>query len=366
MKKIRYLLTVLFLFTMAVAAYPQMFSMVHDGLDRTYLLHLPPEYDEDSAYPLVINMHGLGSNAYEQLFYSQFNQVGDTAGIILVYPNGYNNTWNIAFDVGVDDVGFISALIDTLSDNYNIDQSRVYATGMSMGGFMSHRLACQLNDRIAAIASVTGTLAYPGCNPERPVPVLQIHGTADSTVPSLLVPPTMGVWINQNDCLDTTTTELPDTDTTDQCTVTKSVYAPCDDDVEVILYTVNGGGHTWPGAPIEIGVTNYDIDGSVEIWNFFRRYTLPEWVVITDADPSSNALAIYPQPADAFVTLQLPHMLIEPDILRLFDISGRQVRVEKLNPGQTHVLSRYGLQRGLYLVQISSPTASLRGRIIFR
>ncbi len=344
----------------------QLDTIIHDGQARTYILHVPPGYDEDSSHPLVINMHGLGSNAAQQQFYSQFNLVADTADIIVAYPNGLDNTWNIAFDFGTDDVGFIAALIDTLSSEYNIDASRIYATGMSMGGFMSHRLGCQLNDKIAAIASVTGTLAYPGCDPGRPFPVMQIHGTADSTVPYLLVPPTMNVWISQNDCQDTTTIDLPDIDTTDQCTVTKSIYSPCDDDVEVILYTVNGGGHTWPGAPIEIGITNYDIDASVEIWNFFRQYVLPEYVGVFAVSEPADRLHIYPQPAYDGVTIGLPVMVNEMAEIRIFDLSGRMVSLESRLLNQKVRMKRNGLLPGIYIVEISSASYYARGKLIFR
>ncbi len=118
-------------------------------------------------------------------------QVADTAGIVVVYPNGIDETWNVSSTTGTDDVGFISALIDTVDYQYSIDLNRVFATGMSMGGFMSYRLACELSERIAAIASVTGLQAFYPCNPNRPVPILQFHGTADPVVPYAGVPATI-------------------------------------------------------------------------------------------------------------------------------------------------------------------------------
>ena len=344
----------------------QLLSFEYGGLERTYLLHIPANYDEDTTHPLVLNLHGLGSNAYEQLFYSQFNQVADTAGIVVAYPNGVDNIWNIAFEEGVDDVGFLSALIDTISANFNIDSYRVYATGMSMGGFMCHRLACQLNDQIAAVASVTGTLAYPNCNPGRPVPVMQIHGTADSTVPYLLVPPTMAVWISQNECTDTTTVDLPDIDTTDQCTVTKSVYAPCDEEVEVVLYTINGGGHTWPGAPIQIGITCYDIDGSTEIWNFFRQYTLPAITSVESMESPSARLKIYPQPASEVLYIQLPEPHQGLLDIRVYDLSGRMIRAEQGMYGQPVIFPCADMKAGIYIFEILSAKGSYREKVLVR
>ncbi len=344
----------------------QEFSFEYGGLLRTYLIHLPPDYNEDNDYPLVINMHGLGSNANEQQFYSQFDQVADTAGIVMVYPNGVNNVWNITFDSGVDDVGFISALIDTISTNYSIDLDRVYSTGMSMGGFMSHRLACQLDNRIAAIGSVTGTLAYPNCFPQRAFPVLQIHGTADSTVPYALVPPTMAHWIIQNECLDTTTIDLPDIDTTDQSTVTKSIYSPCDSEVEVILYTVIGGEHTWPGAPIEIGITNYDINASVEIWNFFRQYTLPDFLGNTEFLANQDKLFIFPQPATTMANIKLPFEKMRPLDIKLYDFSGHLLRNKSEVYSNSITIKRNGLKSGIYIVEVTTRDAIYREKIVFK
>ncbi|HPI09028.1 MAG TPA: PHB depolymerase family esterase, partial [Saprospiraceae bacterium] len=162
------------------------------GLTREYRLYKPAVYNGSTAVPLVINMHGYSSNNLEQEFYGDFRGIADTANFLIVHPNGTLDNqgqrfWN-AFGTGsnVDDVGFISDLIDTLSAAYNIDPQRIYATGMSNGGFMSYSLACELNERIAAIASVTGSMApikLASCNPQRPVPVMEIHGTADGVVP---------------------------------------------------------------------------------------------------------------------------------------------------------------------------------------
>ncbi len=255
---------------------------------------------------LIINMHGLGSNSFEQEFYTEFDQVADTAGIVMVYPDGVNSQWNIYQDGGVDDVGFISALIDTMDANYSIDLLRVYACGMSMSGFMSHRLGCQLNDRIAAIGSVTGLLVYFNCNLTRKVPVLQIHGTADDIVPYEGVAYTMQYWTDIDGCPDSVVTELPDIDTTDQSTVTLTTYNTCIEDSEVLLYTINGGEHTWPGATYIIGVTNQDIHASVEIWNFFKKFSLPVGVGLGEMDLAKAKLKIYPQPANGHANNRSP------------------------------------------------------------
>ena len=141
-------------------------SIVHDDLVRDYIVHIPSSYDNKVPIPLVLCFHGYGGTA-SGISYSNFNDVSDTANFIVVYPQGTllkrKSHWNVGgwtLDSKIDDVGFISSLLDSLSERYNINQSRIYSTGMSNGGYMSFLLACQLSDRIAAIASVTTGLEY--------------------------------------------------------------------------------------------------------------------------------------------------------------------------------------------------------------
>ena len=150
-------------------------SFMHNGIMRTYAINVPDNYHSGVQFPLVLNLHGAGTTGALQRFYSQFDAVSDTGKFLVVYPDGINMLWNSGFAApygsGVDDVGFLSALIDTMHAHYNIDINRVYSTGMSNGGFMSYMLACELNDRIAAIASVTGSFADSAlfyCNPTQP------------------------------------------------------------------------------------------------------------------------------------------------------------------------------------------------------
>jgi len=308
-------------------SFSQEFTLTHDGLTRSYRLHIPIEYSGDSLYPLVINMHGLGSNAFEQEFYTAFNDVADSAGFLVAYPNGIDETWNISSETGTDDVGFISALIDTIDLQFNINLERVYATGMSMGGFMSYRLACELADRIAAIASVTGLQAYYPCNPERPVPVMQFHGTADPVVPYAGVPTTIANWVNYDVCPSTpVVSDIPDIDTTDNSTVIKSYYGPCEEQTEVILYTINGGEHTWPGATFIIGVTNQDIKASYEIWDFFSKFTLQGSTWIEGQQEASTSMcSFYPNPVRDMATVDITCEHIKPFEFRIFDATGKIV-----------------------------------------
>jgi polyhydroxybutyrate depolymerase len=350
-----------FLLLIFLSMNAQNYSFMYDGIERSYIVHPPPDYDPGEVYPMVINMHGLGSNALEQQFYSGFDFVADTAGIIMAYPNGVDNQWNAFFNFGVDDVGFISALIDTMAANFSVDLNRVYATGMSMGGFMSYRLACELENRITAIASVTGLLAYEPCDPSRPVPVLQMHGTDDPTVPYTGVPLTISYWTDHNLCPpDSTVIDLPDIDPDDQSTVTLTIYSPCDDSSEVLLYTINGGEHTWPGSSIIIGVTNQDINGSVEIWNFFKKFTLDEFTSIPSIPQEHAGLKISPMPVTSSAVIDIPGNGTSSSSLRIYDLSGKLISEEHFGNSGKIVFNRDGLKNGMYLIEV------LAGKKVYR
>lgn len=261
-------------------------SIVHDDLVRDYIVHIPGSYDNKVPIPLVLCFHGYGGTA-SGISYTNFNDVSDTANFIVVYPQGTllkrKSHWNVGgwtLDSKIDDVGFISSLLDSLSERYNINQSRIYSTGMSNGGYMSFLLACQLSDRIAAIASVTGSMTpqtYNLCNPQRPIPVLQIHGTNDQKVPykgnrkwSLSINKVLEYWINHNNC-DITPFEMsfPDINNSDESNVHRLSWLNGDNSVITDHIIVNGGGHDWFGV-----WGNMDINSTAEIWKFFSQYDI--------------------------------------------------------------------------------------------
>jgi polyhydroxybutyrate depolymerase len=365
MKKI--LLSVIAAISFSIS-FSQEFSLIHDGLVRTYRLYIPPGYDPDSIYPLVINMHGLGSNAFEQEVYTAFDSVADTAGIIVVYPNGINETWNISTSTGTDDVGFISALIDTIDYQYNIDLDRVFATGISMGGFMSYRLACELSNRIAAIASVAGLQAFYPCNPARPVPVLQFHGTLDPVVPYSGVPTTISNWVNYDLCpSDPTITELPDIDTSDNSTVTVYHYGPCEESTEVMLYTINGGEHTWPGATIIIGITNEDIKASNEIWNFFKKFTLQGSTGMkSQTEQFGPSCRFYPNPVHNLATVEVNNLPFSRFNFKIYDIAGNVVLEQNELTDSRFIIDCSRIKPGFYIALVSSDTFKSFQKLIIR
>jgi poly(3-hydroxybutyrate) depolymerase len=232
---------------------------------RSYIITVPLNIINPA---LVINMHGLGSNASKQQLNTQFDKIAQRERFIVVYPDGLNNTWDATGD---NDVSFISTLIDTISAQYAIDLNRVYATGMSMGGFMSHRLGCALSNRIAAIASVTGlNSSSNNCSLTRSVPVLQIHGTSDKVVFYSLVATTIKGWVNRNGCPLTPQITEPYPSTNPNSKVRKDYYGPGNNNSEVILLTVNGAEHEWVGSTDQ----NSDINASEEVWAFLKTHTL--------------------------------------------------------------------------------------------
>ncbi len=259
-------------------------SITHGGLQRDYILYVPATYSAGTAVPLVFNFHGYTSNASQQIWYGSFTEIADTAGFIVIHPEGtLDNSGNTHFNVGwggstVDDIGFTSALIDSISAEYSIDQNRVYSTGMSNGGYFSYHLACNLSVKIAAIASVTGAMSQYTqaiCNPSHPTPVMEIHGTADLTVPFNDIISGLGYWRNYNNCNPIAdTTIIPDLVLGDWSTVEHIVFDNGDNGVTTDLFKVINGEHTWPGSNFTMGVTNYDINASVEIWKFFSRYDI--------------------------------------------------------------------------------------------
>lgn len=291
-------------------------SFIHGGVTRSYIVYKPASYTPGTPVPVLLNFHGYTSNASEQLFYGDFRAIADTAGFLIVLPQGTEDAaQNTHFNVGwggssVDDVSFTSAMLDSVISEFSVDESRIYSTGMSNGGFMSFHLACNLSDRIAAIGSVTGSMVAAteaNCNAEHPTPVIQIHGTSDPTVPyngqaglSVSIPVVLTHWSDYNNCdVTAIVTPIPNTNTTDGSTVEKVEYLNGDNCTEVVHYKVIGGGHTWPGSAINLGNTNYDINASLEIWKFVSQYDINGKINCqpVGVEELTSKIAIYPNPA---------------------------------------------------------------------
>jgi len=266
-------------------------SFVSSGQEREYLLYVPRSYDRTKPTPLVISMHGAGLWGAAQKETSQWNTVADGQGFIVVYPSavggGGPRIWHVDHGPGLmRDVRFISELIDTLKASYNIDPTRIYANGLSNGGGMSFVLSCTLSDRIAAVGMVAAAqlLPWSWCTDHRPVPMISFHGTADPATPYNggrtwvaperfpSIPNWTANWARRNRCGTNPVESVVAAD------VTRLEYPSCADAAAVVLYTVQGGGHSWPGGkPLPewfVGRTSNSIDASSLMWAFFREHPL--------------------------------------------------------------------------------------------
>lgn len=373
MKKIYYLF--LLLSTSVIGQQTIDDSLFHGGVYRTYKLYVPASYSSGTQVPLVFNFHGYGSNSNEQMFYGDFRAIADTANFIIVHPQGtLDPNGSTYFNVGLvggaaDDLGFTEAIIDKLAIEYSIDATKVYSTGMSNGGYMSLLVACQLSDRFAAVASVTGSMVpavITACNAQHPTAVMQIHGTADGTVPyngianfSASIPDVLSYWAGYNTCATPTTTAVPNTNLVDGCTAEKTVYPSGNNCVEVVHYKVIGGGHTWPGALFNIGVTNQDFSASKEIWKFFRKYNVNGLIGCPNVgieELTSVQSTVYPNPSNE--SIQLKGVVLEDQKYEIKDLMGKIV-LSGTTVGLNDKIDISRLKQGHYFVVVNESVIRL-------
>ncbi|MEZ5013994.1 MAG: T9SS type A sorting domain-containing protein [Chitinophagales bacterium] len=345
-------------------------TIISGGLERDMRIYIPAIYDGSSAVPLLFNLHGYSSDNFGQALYANFNPMADTAGFITVLPNGtldgsgfrFWNCWGLPGE-GVDDVQFISDVIDYMAAHYNIDLNRVYSTGMSNGGFMSHTLACELSDRIAAIASVAGTMSpirMAFCDPHHTTPVMQIHGTADDVVPFngniqfISADSIVHYWVTQDHCnADPAFYAVPDINTGDGCTAEKYTYPNCWKGTEDVFYKVIGGEHTWPGTAITfLGVTNLDFNACLEIWKFLSQYRLDELLPV-EQTPVEQTM-IYPNPVAHVMHVSAQQIIEHVEVI---DMQGRICYNAFPNTAQC-TIPLDGLQSGMYVVRLRGETGT--------
>lgn len=341
-------------------------SIFHDGVWRNYRVYVPAIYTSATSVPLVLNLHGYTSNASQQEFYGDFRPIADTANFILVHPNGTGPStaqwWNAYSTASPDDIGFLEALIDTLSLQYNINANRVYTCGMSNGGIMSYYLGCSLNYKFAAIGSVTGSMTpsmYTLCLPPDNMPVIEIHGTADATVPYLgsgtfkPIDSIIKFWASFNNCTMTPVViNYPDINTTDGCTATEYQYLNGTDGSEVVLVKINGGAHTWPDAPITIGVTNRDFDASVRLWQFFMQFDKSQFIGINELTLVANEFSIYPNPSSYLINMEVKNI---GETVIINDLSGKVIQKYIVNSTK-QIINVSGYCNGIYFISYKNKT----------
>jgi polyhydroxybutyrate depolymerase len=265
------------------------------GLVRTYELHVPAGVEHPSG--LVVNLHAAGATGRDQAALTHYDSVADTHGFAVLYADGIDFSWadgrgaSVPDRQGVDDVGFISALVTKVVNDYGIDPGHVFATGLSAGGFMATRLACDRADLFAAVAPVAGTLgANVGCAPSRPVAVMQTNGTADPIVPFdggtmtgrggisdvIAAPALVERWRQSDGCHGAPAQEtLPGGG--DGTQTQRLASSACAAGTAVVFMRIDGGGHTWPGAPTilpaeEVGPASHAFDASEASWQFFAAH----------------------------------------------------------------------------------------------
>lgn len=264
-------------------------SIVSGGERREYLLYVPQSYDASKPVPLMISMHGAGGWPKQQMDLSQWNEVADRDGFIVAYPAGSEGPGPRVWHVGdgaasVKDVRFIADLIEKIGAAYNIDRHRIYANGFSNGGGMSFALSCAMPDRIAAFglvgAALPSTIAW--CTDRRPAPMIAFHGTDDpdaaygggetwmSPFPFASVERFAMTWAQRNRCASQPVESKAAPD------VARREYTHCADGASVILYTIHGGGHTWPGGgelpAYFVGPNTHSINATREMWSFFQAH----------------------------------------------------------------------------------------------
>lgn len=298
--------------------------------DRNYLLHLPPSYDGNGEIPVVLALHGGGGNGEgtkrltcldgRRHSGTCITDLADDEGFAVVFPNGIGSkvfpdhrSWNAgggkdgwrctggrACEENLDDVAYIDAVLEELDRALYVDDKRIYSTGMSNGGAMSHRLACERSEVFAAIASVGGVnqaQTVQGCEPSRAISVLQIHGDEDPCWPYeggtfqclrggdekgdfISAPASLEGWVTRNGCAADTHTDTTADPERDGTSESQQTWTACDDDAVVSMITVHGGGHTWPQGwsyldEDTIGLTSQDFSANEAIWDFFVAHPLP-------------------------------------------------------------------------------------------
>jgi polyhydroxybutyrate depolymerase len=278
------------------------FHTVHqDNFEkRGYWLYWPDRYQGEKSMPLVLALHGDGSDADSLARFSGLNEKADEAGFLVVYPNGTGQrekmlTWNAGRCCGyaqhrnIDDTEFIEKILNEVEKGYPVDRSRIYVTGISNGAMMAYRLVSELPHRIAAVAAVAGSLEVDSFSIKWPVPVMHFHGTQDEFVPyrgghgprstnrvhftSVQDTIETWAWINEANKVPETV-ELPDK-ADDGTRVVRHTYRASKTGADVILYEIQGGGHTWPGRPVSdkiLGAATQDISANDLMWEFFKNH----------------------------------------------------------------------------------------------
>lgn len=342
------------------------------GQTRSYQLYVPVGFNATTETPrMLFILHGLGGTS-SNMVAAGFNYVADTARVIVVYPQGALNSfgqasWNngTGLSSSVDDISFFNALMDRGLTDFNVNPAKVFVTGFSMGSIMSHHLACALNNRIAAIGTMAGTMStsdISSCNPTYKTPVIHLHGTADGTVPYdgtalptlSLVAETMNFWRNVHNCDATAdSTRLPDV-ASDNITVDRFVYDNCNPVGSVELWRLNNADHIYLYQPVN------DITEMLEVWKFFNKWQHSSPSTLSISKKEYEEFAIYPNPTNEFITIESKFESMNYSIL---NTQGQNVLSGKIS-GKSIQLNCSDLKPGIYFVNVFSEDKTFSEKLI--
>ena len=375
--KVVWLLALLFVVKPSLA---QLDSTAFDGMQRTYLVHLPTGYTGTTNLPLLVAMHGGFGSALNLQNQSQLSVKADQENFIVVYPEGVRggllniSSWNagaccgFASNTNVDDVGFIDALLDTLIQALAIDTNRVYATGMSNGGFMAYRLACELSDRFAAIAPVAASISVSSCTLIRQVPLISFHSYLDESIPHAggvgngfsnhYNPPQDSVhqaWASANGC------QIVNDTIVSNGQYDEIHWSNCNCAATVQRIITEDGGHSWPGGNATLlgdPVSNF-INANDRMWDFFQQHTLACVSTSTNELQQQARIQVYPNPTRDKVQISVgrPFQSIQ---LQVFDLQGKRW----LNVQQQTSLDLGSLPAGVYSLTIEVDNQKEHHRLV--
>ena len=345
-------------------SFSQKRTLYCDGRYRTYILRVPDSYNDTTSVPIVIGLHGYSASAADFESSSELYRKSDAEGFIAVCPNATGNPtmWNAggAYEVwtnGVDDVKFISTLIDTLCKTYSIDTTRIFATGYSNGSFMAYRLAAELSDKIAAIGAVAGQMVLQHCEPERPIPIIHFHGLDDTSVPydgtnisGLIVPSVNSVislWIEKNGC------QSKHEIIYNQNGIIGKQWASPDSVGDIVLYSIPGYGHGWPK------LSDAGISATTVIWKFFKSHPMRLPKNTQDSTKNIDRFMLsqnYPNPFTLSTTIRygLPKSTFVT--LKVYNLLGEEIQtiIKRQHKEGEHELiwTPNHLPNGIYLYRL--------------
>ena len=381
----RYLILIGFLFSFNSNLFSQVFdgfqTINHNQIDRRFYLYVPNNYSANVPIPILFNFHGGGGDPISYMNYtSDMRGLAEANNFILIYPEAIADpstgsiSWIDKATNGAprDETLFIESIINSVSSNYSVDLDRIYACGYSEGGIFSYELACRLNNYIAGIASVSGSmltesersnLGFSNCSPQHPTAIMLIPGTNDSNAHSLYQGCCLGwgldsyylsvdqitdYWTNYNTTDNNpSVSDVSNTNTSDGSTVQRKIWSNGQGGVEVQELKIIGGEHEWPGTS-----GNMDINANNEIWQFLSKFDKKGMIDNLNFEDFQRTISVTPNPFNDYFIIEG----VENDLIELYDLNGRIVQ-SKFND---NVFETESLKRGVYIIVLKGENISFK------